>query len=1208
MNSRFLPIARFEAWYQLRSPVFLVSYLLFFLLAFGGITSDNIQIGGAGNVNVNSPDAIAQNIQVFSFISMFVVIAFVANVVLRDVETRAAEMFYSTPVAKVDYLLGRFSGAMLVAVILLTSIPLGIMVGVQMPWLDPERLGPFALMHYVHPFVVFGLVNLFFAGAVAFALATLTRGMALTYVVIVGYFLLTGVISTVSDVFEAARWRDLLAMFDPFGGAAYQEVTRYWTAFERNGQIASFSGLILWNRLLWLGLSALMLAATVRWFRFEVQPRGRKRRNVLESAEPELTEAMPSVTLPAVARSHGMATYWRQLIARSVFEARTVVFSVPFLVLVLLAVLITVINFLSLDQFYQTSVYPVTRLMTQIMQGTFTLSLLIVVVYYSGELVWREREVRLHEVIDAAPTPGWVQAGAKMIAMLLVILTLLAIGIVTSMLFQLSQGYTHLQPGLYLTRHLIDYGLVFYVMAIFAVFIQTLTPNKYAGMGVMVLMIISLFVLDPMGFEDPLYQIGAAPGAAYSDMNGWGYFGWIQTVYSLYWLFVCILMFVGAHLLWRRGGLEGLRLRIRRAGANLTPGIGGLALAGVVGFCITTGYIVYNTRILNEFVTDETLELRSVEYERRYRANEDLPQPRIVAIENQLDLYPSERRYALQGRYVLENRSGEPIEQVYVGFNPVAEVREVLLDGSSAAESDREFQVYRFDLYRPMAPGERLELNFSTERNNRGFKHSRNAQPALGGGSATVIGNGSFVYGGDGMPYIGFSRNQILTDRNERRKHDLPPIDRAPDLNDMEAARNSYLSRDSDWVDFRTIVSTEADQIAVAPGYPRREWQADGRQYFEYVMDAPMQNLAAWLSARYAVREETVNDVRLSVYYHPEHPWNVDHMIDTMRKSLDYFQTHFSPYQYRQMRILEFPAFLGAFAQSFPNTIQWSEGLGFIARLDDPDDIDYVFYVGAHEMAHQWWGHQVSSADVQGGTALIETLAQYSALMVMEEEYGPDVMRRFLAYELDNYLSARGGEAREELPLVRVENQGYIHYRKGSLVMYALKDYLGEDRVNRALASLIDEVAYQYDPYPRSVDLIRHLKDVAETDAEHALIEDLFERITLWDLKVDESEVRDNGDGTWTVLVDIDAAKLEADGEGRETERPLDMPIDVGVFTRRPDQGGFGADAVLHLAKHRITSGENRIEVTVDQQPAAVGVDPYHKLIDRNKDDNLKSI
>lgn len=331
-------------------------------------------------------------------------------------------------------------------------------------------------------------------------------------------------------------------------------------------------------------------------------------------------------------------------------------------------------------------------------------------------------------------------------------------------------------------------------------------------------------------------------------------------------------------------------------------------------------------------------------------------------------------------------------------------------------------------------------------------------------------------------------------------------------------------------------------------------------------------------------------------------------MIETMKKSLDYFQTNFSRYQYRQMRILEFPAFLGAFAQSFPNTIQWSEGLGFIARLDDPSDIDYVFYVGAHEMAHQWWGHQVSSADVQGGTVLVETQAQYSALMVMEAEYGPDLMRRIPAFELDNYLSSRGGESREELPLVRVENQGYIHYRKKSLVMYALKDHLGEDRINTALSNLIDEVAYQYDPYPRSVDLIRHLKAVAETNDEIALIEDLFERITLWDLATEDAGITENEDGSFTVRIEVRAAKLEADGLGRETEVHLDMPIDIGVFTMRPDHDGFSPDAVLHLEKHRVTGGENTFEFTVARRPAAVGIDPYHKLVDRKSDDNLKSL
>ena len=81
--------------------------------------------------------------------------------------------------------------------------------------------------------------------------------------------------------------------------------------------------------------------------------------------------------------------------------------------------------------------------------------------------------------------------------------------------------------------------------------------------------------------------------------------------------------------------------------------------------------------------------------------------------------------------------------------------------------------------------------------------------------------------------------------------------------------------------------------------------------------------------------------------------------------------------------------------------------------------IDYVTYVTAHELGHQYWAHQIISADMQGGTILVETMAQYSALMVMKHLYGEDKIRRFLKFELDNYLRSRGGEVVEELPLTK---------------------------------------------------------------------------------------------------------------------------------------------------------------------------------------------
>jgi uncharacterized protein YihD (DUF1040 family) len=226
----------------------------------------------------------------------------------------------------------------------------------------------------------------------------------------------------------------------------------------------------------------------------------------------------------------------------------------------------------------------------------------------------------------------------------------------------------------------------------------------------------------------------------------------------------------------------------------------------------------------------------------------------------------------------------------------------------------------------------------------------------------------------------------------------------------------------------------------------------------------------------------------------------------------------------------------------------------------------------------------------------------------MEHEYGTHMMRKFLKYELDRYLAGRGGEAIEEMPLYRVENQQYIHYRKGSIVMYALKDYLGEEAINRALSRLIEQTAYRYKPYPTSRDLLRNLRQEATTQAQQALITDLFEKIIIWDLKMDDAEVTQREDGRFDVTLTLQALKFEADGEGAQTEVPLDMPIDIGIFSSNPDKVTEGDEHVLLLEKHRVVSGSNKLSFIVDEAPSHAGIDPYNKLIDRNSDDNIDGI
>jgi ABC-2 type transport system permease protein len=325
-----------------------------------------------------------------------------------------------------------------------------------------------------------------------------------------------------------------------------------------------------------------------------------------------------------------------------------------------------------------------------------------------------------------------------------------------------------------------------------------------------------------------------------------------------------------------------------------------------------------------------------------------------------------------------------------------------------------------------------------------------------------------------------------------------------------------------------------------------------------------------------------------------------------MKASLEYFSENFSPYQFRQLRIVEFPAYM-TFAQAFPGTIPYSEAAGFILDSEDPNRVDFITYVTAHEIGHQWWAHQVIGADMQGQTVLSETLAQYSAIMVMEHMNGEASIRKFLKGSLDGYLRNRATDILGEVPLERVEGQAHIRYQKGGLVMYLLKDQMGEEAVNRALRDLIADHGMKGPPYATSRDLIKHLRAQA-TPEQQDLITDLFENITMYDLKVTGSRKTQLAGGKWNVAIDIEAHKRYADAKGAETDAPLDGSFDVGVFTVEPGKPGFTKESVLSFQPQQVRTGKQTFNVVVDQEPQFVGFDPYNKYVDRDSEDNVAKV
>lgn len=1222
----FRHIATFETRYQLRSPLFIIAFALFFLLTFGSVTSDTIQIGGRGNGNVNSPYAIALTVVILSIFATFVSAAFVANVIVRDDESGFAPLVRSTRVTKRDYLLGRFAGAFLVAALVLAAVPLGMLVGSWMPWLDHEKVGPFVPEHYLYAYFVLGVPSLLVTSAAFFALATATRSMMWTYLGVIALVVLY-VISRNLLTDPTKLW--LGAMTDPYGAGAFSEVTRYWTAAERNTLVPSLNSALGWSRLLWLAVSAVLLALAYGLFRFD-SGSAAIRAAKSATAEPAASADGSGLSLDAAAvgPSSGIpmtraadaivpraqtatrAGGWQALASLTRFDMRFVFRSPAFLVLVALGMFNAFASLTQVVTRNGTDYFPVTRALIEVLFGTFTLFPMIVAIYYAGELVWRDHDRRMHEIVGATPAPGWTFVLPKVTAIALVLLATELASVAMAVGFQLWYRYTHVEIGRYLLWYVLPDLVGAVQLAALAVFVQVLVPQKFIGWAVMLLYIVASVVLYSAGFEHHLYDYASSSEVPTSDMNGLGRF-WIgRAWFQVYWSAVALALLTLSHCLWRRGEQVRLRDRARHLRVQLTGAPGALLAAALSVAVVTGAWIYYNTNILNRYITAPERDKFVAGYEKALLPYEKVPQPRITDVKLNVALYPREARAEMHGEYVIENRTGASLPVVHLSWNldPRLTMDALAVEGAAVEKDygDYHYRIFRFAT--PLKPGERRTIRFSTTLAERGFPNSRPL--------TRLVANGSFIDNSEISPWLGVSRANLLTDRAKRRKYGLPADLRPPKLEDDSARANQYLRHDSDWVNADITLSTDADQVPIAPGITVSDGVYDGRRILHTRTAAPILQFFSMQSARYAVQRATATQangrkVTLAVYYYPEHSHNVQRMLNAMRTSIELYSRIYSPFQFNHMRIVEFPAY-SSFAQSFAGTVPYSEAIGFVQNHPDhtpagDEKIDLVTYVTAHEVAHQWWAHQVIGADMQGMTMLSETFAQYSAMLVMEKLYGPAMVRKFLKYELDNYLRNRGGEVVEELPLERVENQPYIHYRKGTLAMYWLKESVGEEVVNRALRRLLAKYAFQGPPYPSSKDFIGYLRAEAGPKYDN-LITDLFERITLYDMKAKDAVWTKRADGKYAVSFTVEGRKYYADGKGKETEAPLSEPFELGVFSAQPGKKGFSAASVLAFERRRVASGSQRVTFIVDREPKWVGVDPYNKRIDRDSDDNLTAV
>ena len=1210
MLRKLLP---FEIQLHTRQVGFWVTLIVMF--AFGLLTStDFLSVGAEGGARIKSNGAIplAFTTGLLSLLSIFFAAVFVVTGVMRDDTHKSLEIIHATPVKSPAMTISRMIGAWVATVLCILAGVVGIVAGQFMPWADPESYQPLNILHILQPVALFVLVNALLVTGLYTLVATATRNRALVYVSAVA--VLAAYLG--ASIMAGENPPDAVAaLTDPFGIGALDVETRYWPPAEQNTVMAPVAGWVGWNRLLWGAVALGVFALS-----FVLSTRGIVRRRAKGSVQREVFDLPTRVApvRPQLGTAHMFASFW----TRVRFEYLATVRTTAFAILVGIALVLFGITLFSQSMFDPNPTLPTTNFITQIALGSLTVPMIIIMVFFGSDIMWRDRVANLHGILDATPVRSVSLLFAKWVALALVLLTLIAASLFVAALTQLvlGGGVVPVVPGTMLAIGLFSFFIVFFFQGMLVMFLQNFMPGRVIGMFVSAGLLFGLTLfLSRLPFFHPLMGFGTPSAGQYSELAGFQNLGsWLWE--TAYWLTLVVMLGVLSIWVWRRGLQIGLGHRLSRIPKRMSaPSLvtGALATAGFAALAVM-GARSYEAQ---DYRNTNATESAQAEFERLVADTHDRPLPKVRDVSVDADFFPSTRTAEFRGTYRFENPHGEPIERLYVYAQVGLENAEVEIDGAEIVTGETaadtlaaEYDVLEYAFTPPLAPGDSRTLSFTT----------RFTPPTITDTSA-IAANGTFVDANAAMPVFGGLQNFFLSSNDKRRKFDLGEREDMPAREDPETLETGLFTAFADYVTFDARVCTDRGQIPIAPGRLVRTYEQDDRDCRAYQAENPIQFFFSFLSADYAHRTDVWEDVdgtnlgrdvELEIYYHPAHDFNVDLMFTAMKQAFSTFTETYGPYQYRQLRIMEFP--YAAFAQAFAGTVPFSENIGFVqdpGRADDPASVDFASYVTMHEIAHQWFGHQIVGALAEGSNVMSEGLAENATMLAYQELFGPVRARRMHEERaVRQYLFGRATASEEELPLARARMEdGYLVYNKASWVFWGLRHTLGDEVVQTAIRDFLREEGTQRPPYPTTLSLVDRLE--AAAGPEHAtFVRDHWDRITFWELKLGEDITVTPAGSGFEVSVPVTLDKKYASQEdGAETsvlEDPelgeLDEWFEVGFYASdpKPDLGA----SPMHIEAVRVTENESVLTFTVPERPTHIVLDPKRLLIERDVNDNTRAV
>ena len=1185
-----LQLLRFELRYQSKQWVLPIAALIFFTLGY--------VLGNAGNapalVDFNSPFQISYYSGNLSLMSVFIIMLFVVNGTIRDDKYQMEALIFSTAVRKHHFFWSRFLGIFFFSVIGFSAFLPGFLTGISLSDLDAARIASFQVQSYLWPFFVIIVPNVFIFTTLLFSVSLLSKSNVAVYasaILLYILYFIVGIYSNspmfASSLPASAEQMAKAAVLDPFAISTFFEHTQFWTPFEKSSLTLSFSGSYFWNRVLWIGFSFLVLGITYRLFSFrKIVYRKRKK---LKESDQETAIQSYQVTSIQVNREIQWRAFWFSI----KIDVKEILSSLPFIAIVLTLLIASAfelyIRFYE-GGFYSENWYPYTNLVIETLIEIIPFLNKILIVFYSGELMWKAKDQKFDSILNASPTRNWVFFLSKLSVLALLPMLLIVTVLIVGLIFQWSNGFTDIDFGQYLFLFY-QFGIPALVFSMLAIFVQVISKSKYLGMGITGLLILCLTtpLSYNLGIEHPMLRIGTMPSILYSNMAGYSIQFKSFAIYTWYWLAFGFILSLLSLKFWNRQLIEPVRLRKREGVTNWRLGeLVGLSLS--VLLFIAAGSIFYK-KLHTEgcYKSTEDKKDHREQYERKFKQYEDLPKLYYADMKTEVAIYPKEEKYTISADYQLINRSTTPVKRLFI--TEIKALSNISFEEARLIFKDTTFGVYLFEFNTPILPDQTTRLRYELTHQSLPFKPDY-----------TIIKNGTYIRHQGFEPVFGYRKSLELTDAQERKKRNLPEQKRTL-LNKKDLFNAKSGNGD---VSFETIVSTSEDQMALAPGNLVKKWTEGGRNYYQYKFPEKAIPVIAYLSANYALKTQSCNGMDVDYYYHPGHAINHQIIEESACATLSYCTENFGEYPFDCLKIAETPSYFPFRGAAQAGLINMVEDNLYLIDIRKNRTFELVAKWTAKEVAHQWWGGVLSPKAVPGGGFLTEGLANYTAALTLKKSYGIGAFWELSKNFNERYFRGRTFASSKEPPLYLEHGEKYLIGGKGSSVLLAISDLVGEEKLNVVLRKLIECYAQTTTYEVHTLHFLEELYKVTPEDY-HQLIDEWMKQLIRYELKVEHTKYHQLENGKYKLTATISAKRFKTLPSGKEVVIGIDEPLKIGVFNQHP-RDIEKTEEILFLKDYQIKDTLTEISLTLDTLPQYISIDPFLTRADRNYADNIKAI